>query len=84
VSEPGPDTFPLTVHHRENLGSDLYVHGSVGDGAHRLIVRALPEEMDAASIGRTVLARRVRGEAMVFGADNRRIPFADVPERAAA
>ncbi|MEO0822347.1 MAG: ABC transporter ATP-binding protein, partial [Pseudomonadota bacterium] len=65
--------------HRENLGADAYLHIALGDGAHRLILRARPEDVAAYAIGDTVHAERQRGEAMVFGADGARLPFVDAP-----
>jgi multiple sugar transport system ATP-binding protein len=59
--------------HRENLGADLYLHLSVQDGAHRMVVRTAPHEIGRVSIGDDVRFVRKRGEAMVFGADGKRV-----------
>lgn len=72
---PAEETFAARVVHKENLGSDIYLHATVGDGAARIIVRVDPNHAASVSIGNAIAVRRERGEAMVFAADNRRLPF---------
>ena len=70
---PGSGTFSGTVIHRENLGSDIYLHLGVADGAYRLQLRATPEDAMNCAVGNTVHARCVNGEALVFSADGKRL-----------
>ncbi|MEL6197324.1 MAG: ABC transporter ATP-binding protein [Pseudomonadota bacterium] len=87
--EPAPeaaagDGLIVRVVHKENLGSDVFVHGvmeSAGDaGGRRIVARALPETAATLTLGSMATFRVSRGEAMVFGADSRRIPLATAPE----
>ncbi len=68
--------------HRENLGADLYLHLSVQDGAHRMVVRTAPHEIGRVSIGDDVRFVRKRGEAMVFGSDGKRVRLSETPAAA--
>lgn len=80
---PSEDAFSGRVVHRENLGSDIFLHLVVSDGAARLLVRAAPQEAANLSIGDVVHAHRIRGGAMVFDAVGARIRFAPSPSAAA-
>ncbi|QPH53655.1 ABC transporter ATP-binding protein [Pontivivens ytuae] len=73
---PGEDALSGRLVHTENLGSDIFLHLAVEDGAHRLIARAQPGTATALSIGDTVHVVRASGEAMVFDAAGRRLPMA--------
>ncbi len=79
---PGPDVFAGRITHRENLGSDVYIHLAIADGAHRLVARAAPQTAAGLAIGDEALVGRVRGEAIVFGAEGQRLRLAE-PEPAA-
>jgi multiple sugar transport system ATP-binding protein len=63
------------VVHKENLGADIYLHASMNDGAHRLVVRAAPIDGVAVSIGQDVAFKRHHGAAMVFEAGGKRMAF---------
>ena len=69
----GPHTFTGEVVHREHLGADAYLHLSLEDGAHRLVVRAEPHAAMRLQIGATAHAERKRDEVMVFAVDGRRL-----------
>jgi multiple sugar transport system ATP-binding protein len=69
--------FEGRVVNRENLGSDVYLHVALDDGAHRLVVRAEPEAAAGAPLGASVSIDRRRGEALVFAPDGARLRFAD-------
>lgn len=69
-----------TVVHRENLGSDIFLHLAAGDDSERLIVRATPQEAAGVTIGDQVLVEHQRGEALLFGADGKRIKRTRAPE----
>mgnify|MGYP000032401149 CR=1 FL=1 len=68
--------------HRENLGSDLYLHLAVRDGAHRMVVRATPQECFHLPLGDIVRFVRKRGEALVFGADGKRLQLSPIEHTA--
>lgn len=71
------ETISGTLVYVENLGADLWLHLSVADGQHRLIARADHETLGSVSPGDRLHVRRVKGEALVFGADGERLRFAD-------
>jgi multiple sugar transport system ATP-binding protein len=72
---PGADGDCMAgkIVHKENLGSDIYLHLSIGDGAHRIVVRAKPHEALDAAIGDEVHVGWAPGKLMAFGADGRRL-----------
>ncbi|MGI9302788.1 MAG: ABC transporter ATP-binding protein [Gammaproteobacteria bacterium] len=61
--------------HLENLGSDIYLHVALNDGARRIIVRATPLEAQDTAIGDDLWIGREHGKAMAFGADGHRLPL---------
>ena len=63
------------VVHRENLGSDIYLHLDLGN--QRMVVRADPMQAAQLSIGDTAHAAPLRGKAMVFAPDGARLAFAE-------
>ena len=69
--------FTGIVTHRENLGSDVFLHIALTDGNHRLIVRAAPRDVSHLSIGQTAHVVRAHGQAMVFAQTGERIRFLD-------
>lgn len=74
--------FAGQVVHKENLGSDLYVHLSLNDGSHRLVVRAEPQDAERISIGQTAHATRAVGKAMLFAPNGRRLRLDPPPASA--
>ncbi|WP_420391776.1 ABC transporter ATP-binding protein [Acuticoccus sp.] len=60
----------------EHLGSDVFVHVALADGAHRVVLRATPAECDALAVGDEVGIDRRAGEALIFDAEGRRAPLA--------
>ena len=71
------ESWPFKVSHKENLGSDYYLHGHVNGGGQRVIARATPELAAHVSIGQQIHVRPKPGKAMAFGADNQRLRFAE-------
>ena len=71
---PGPvaGTIRGTVRHRENLGSDLFVHVETM-GEHRIIARAAPEIVDTVPPGATVALRPRPDRALLFDRAGRRL-----------
>lgn len=67
------DRWPFTVTHKENLGSDFFLHGHINGAGQRVIARATPEAVSEVAIGAEVFLRAAAGKAMVFGSDNRRL-----------
>jgi multiple sugar transport system ATP-binding protein len=65
------------VVHKENLGADIYLHISLQDGAHRMVVRATPVEGVPVSIGTDIAFKRLHGVAMVFDKAGKRIDLTD-------
>lgn len=72
------ESWPFRVSHKENLGSDYFLHGHVNGGGQRVIARAAPELAAQVSLGQEIHVRPRSGKAMAFGADNRRLRFAEV------
>ncbi|MEP3303939.1 MAG: ABC transporter ATP-binding protein, partial [Roseibium sp.] len=72
-----PGCLSGRVVHKENLGADIYLHVAVDDGLHRMVVRTAPQEGVSVSLGSDISFHRLHGQAMVFGADGKRIQLAD-------
>ena len=58
---------------KENLGSDVYLHATVHDGAHRVVLRVSPAEAAAISLGDPLHMAPLAGTALVFDADGKRV-----------
>ena len=72
-SGQGDDSFAGRLVHKENLGSDIFLHVAVGDGAHRIVVRAQPSEAHDLPIGADLWIACSPGKAMAFGRDGWRL-----------
>jgi multiple sugar transport system ATP-binding protein len=72
VVGPAADGIRGTVRHRENLGSDLFVHVETV-GEHRIIARSAPEIVDAVPPGATVTLRPRPDRALLFDRAGRRL-----------
>ena len=66
--------------YKENLGSDVYLHVTLEDGAHRIVARATPAEAQDTAIGDELRLGADPGKAMIFGADGGRLPLASEEE----
>lgn len=66
-------SWPLMVTHKENLGSDCYLHGHLNDSKSRIITRAKPEEAATIDIGTLVKVKAREGASMIFHQSNSRI-----------
>ncbi len=71
--KPAKDCFSGQLTYKENLGSDVYLHVALHDGAHNIIVRAQPHTADDISIGDTVSVGHVPGKALVFDSNGERL-----------
>lgn len=79
---PVVGAFSGKVMHRENLGSDIFLHLDIGP--QRIVVRADPLKLAGIGIGDTVNAAPLRGKALAFGPDGNRLYFLDEPQAAHA
>jgi multiple sugar transport system ATP-binding protein len=61
------------VRHRENLGSDLFLHVEADGGGPRVVARAAPEIADTVPPGARVVLRPRPGRALLFDRAGRRI-----------
>jgi multiple sugar transport system ATP-binding protein len=78
VANSGPgDGFGGVVRHKENLGSDVFIHITVADGRASMTVRADPEVAFGLSHGDAVRVRLAKGDALVFGPDGGRLRSSD-------
>ena len=69
--------WPFRVTHKENMGADFFLHGTVNGSNHRMVARARPEDVAGIAIGHDVFLRAQSGKAMVFGGDDRRVYFGE-------
>ena len=61
------------VRHRENLGSDLFLHVEADGGGPRIVARGVPEIADTVPPGARVVLRPRPGRALLFDRAGRRI-----------
>jgi multiple sugar transport system ATP-binding protein len=59
-------SWPFQVIHKENLGSDFYLHGHLNGSKQRIITRAKPEEVSEIAIGATLRLKAQDGSPMIF------------------
>lgn len=69
--------WPFTVVHKENLGSDFFLHGHINGSQHRTVARAAPDQAAAIDIGAEIFLQPQPGAALLFAADDRRIQLED-------
>ena len=78
VTDGSPNAvWPFTLSHKENLGSDFYLHGQMNGVGTRVVARATPAEASSIPIGGQTLLAATEGAAMAFGADHRRMRLMD-------
>ena len=65
--------WPFTVTHKENLGSDFFLHGHINGSDQRTVARAAPDAVARIGVGEQIFLRPTPGAALIFGEDNRRI-----------
>ena len=75
----GSETISAIVTHKENLGSDVFLHGALdvageASGA-RIVARARPDAAASMAIGERAHFRFAPGAAMAFAKDNTRLRF---------
>ena len=69
--------WPFVVTHKENLGSDFFLHGNINGSDHRIVARFQPSAVEGIVPGDEIYLRAEHRAAMVFGEDGRRMPFVD-------
>jgi len=69
------EQWPFTVTHKENLGSDFFLHGHINGSSQRTVARATPSAVANISIGEQIFLRPVPNATMVFGENDQRIHF---------
>lgn len=72
------DGWALTVTHKENLGSDFFLHGHVNGGSEPMVARAHPDQVSSVSIGDQVFLQAQAGAFLAFDADARRLDMVGV------
>ena len=77
LSGAGEGALSGIVRHVEHLGSDIFLHVDIADGAHRLVARATPAEAERISIADPVNVTQVDGAAMAFAAEGHRLRFSE-------
>ena len=77
ASQADNEGWPFRVTHKENMGADFFLHGTVNGSNHRMVARARPEDVAGIAIGHDVYLRAQAGKAMVFGGDDRRVYFGE-------
>ncbi|MEE2996684.1 MAG: ABC transporter ATP-binding protein [Pseudomonadota bacterium] len=69
------DGWPFMVTHKENLGSDFFLHGNINGSNHRIVARFHPSAVSHISPGDEIYLRATAGTPIVFGEDGRRMPL---------
>ncbi len=64
--------------HKENLGSDFFLHGHINGSKVRTVARVTPHNAAKLTIGSEVFLQAVPNSALVFGEDDRRLQFRDL------
>ena len=70
---PENDGWPFRVIHKENLGSDFFMHGYLNGSEHRVVARTSPKAGTDIRLGEEIYLRAADGASMVFGEDGRRV-----------
>lgn len=71
------DQWPFTVTHKENLGSDFFLHGHINGSDQRIVARATPEKAQQIGIGAEIKLQADPAMTMAFAEDNRRIELVE-------
>jgi multiple sugar transport system ATP-binding protein len=74
---PGPENegWPFLVTHKENLGSDFFLHGNINGSDHRIVGRFHPSAVAEIAPGDSIYLRATAGSPIVFGEDGLRMPL---------
>jgi multiple sugar transport system ATP-binding protein len=67
--------WPFTVTHKENLGSDFFLHGHLNGSEHRIVARMTPDEVQSISVGTEITLCAAPDTPIAFGEDGRRVRF---------
>ena len=73
---PGEDTLVGKLVHKENLGSDIYLHVVLDGGGQRIVARAQPAEAEDTAIGQQIWLACDPDKVLAFGPDGSRLPLA--------
>jgi multiple sugar transport system ATP-binding protein len=74
---PGPENegWPFLVTHKENMGSDFFLHGNINGSDHRIVGRFHPSAVAEIAPGDSIYLRATAGTPIVFGEDGLRMPL---------
>ncbi len=72
-SEKSSNRFSGRLTYRENLGSDIFLHITLHNGANPIIVRATPLDAHDLAVGDDVYVGHEPDKALVFGSDGLRL-----------
>lgn len=67
--------WPFRVTHKENLGSDFFLHGHLNGSEHRVVARLTPDEVRMISVGAEITLCAAPDTPIAFGEDGRRVRF---------
>ena len=67
--------WPFRVTHKENLGSDFFLHGHLNGSDHRIVARLTPDEVAMIPIGSEITLCPAPGTPIAFDEDGHRIGF---------
>jgi multiple sugar transport system ATP-binding protein len=73
IDDPDQGNWPFLVTHKENLGSDIFLHGQLDGFDDRVIARATPEEASEIQIGSTIGLNTGPEALKIFDEKDRRI-----------
>tara|TARA_B100000809_G_scaffold97021_1_gene95555 strand:+ start:95 stop:1228 length:1134 start_codon:yes stop_codon:yes gene_type:complete len=67
--------FVGKIIHKENLGSDIYLHATLNEGQHKMIVRSDPSKALDAKIGDPVKIGWLEDKVLAFERDGQSLPI---------
>jgi len=74
AASEGAISLSGTLLHRENLGSDVFIHIGLDQGGSRLVLRTAPQsEPSQQSLGEPITVFAPANKILVFGADGKRV-----------
>lgn len=73
VNDDETGSWPFIVTHKENLGSDFFLHGHLNGSEQRVIARVTPEQVTKISVDTTIRLRAMSDKTMVFDEHGRRV-----------
>jgi multiple sugar transport system ATP-binding protein len=67
------DSLVGRLSHKENLGSEVFLHAALDDGGHRVVIRVAPAQGDVLAVGDDLSIGLATGKVLLFGADGHRL-----------